>query len=74
MAITRLILAGGSSSFVPAIEGYGMPGTFVLREAEEAMEVRAYAQQHRCRHAVIAGGGLLGPEAAYALHKLWACR
>ena len=66
----RLILASGSSSFVPPIIGYGLPGTFVLREAEEAMQVRAYVQMHQSRRAVIAGGGLLGLEAGYALHKL----
>jgi NAD(P)H-nitrite reductase large subunit len=66
----RLILAMGSAGRVPAIEGFGIPGTFVLREAADAMAMRAYAQQHACQHAVVAGGGLLGLEAAYALHKL----
>ncbi|HZY42843.1 MAG TPA: FAD-dependent oxidoreductase [Anaerolineae bacterium] len=66
----RLILATGSSSFVPPIPGYGQSGSFVLREAEEAMEIRAYVQKHQSRTAVIAGGGLLGLETAYALHKM----
>ncbi len=66
----RLILATGSDSFVPPIEGYGMPGTFVLRRAADAFGIRTYAQEHRAEHAVIAGGGLLGLEAAYALHKI----
>jgi NAD(P)H-nitrite reductase large subunit len=66
----RLILAMGSSGFVPPVEGYGLPGTFLLREADDAMHVRAFSQQHNCRQAVIAGGGLLGIEAGYALHKL----
>jgi NADPH-dependent 2,4-dienoyl-CoA reductase/sulfur reductase-like enzyme/ferredoxin len=66
----RLILAMGSASFVPRIEGYGVPGSFVLREAEDAMMIRSYAQTQQCRRAVIAGGGLLGLEAAYALKKL----
>ena len=66
----RLILATGSSGAVPAIPGYGLPGSFVLREAADAMKIRAYAQAHNARRAVIAGGGLLGLEAAYALHKL----
>jgi NADPH-dependent 2,4-dienoyl-CoA reductase/sulfur reductase-like enzyme/ferredoxin len=66
----RLVLANGSSSYVPPIPGFGMPGTFVLREAEEAMEIRAYVQQHHSKSAVVAGGGLLGLEAAYALHQL----
>lgn len=66
----RLILACGSSSFVPKLPGFGLPGTFVLREADEAMEIRAYVQAQNCQHAVVAGGGLLGLEAAYALLKL----
>lgn len=66
----RLIMAMGSSSSVPPLAGFGMPGTFVLREAEEAMEIRSYTQTHATRHAVIAGGGLLGLEAGYAIHKL----
>lgn len=66
----RLILTAGSSSFVPPIEGFGVNGSFVLREAEDAMRIRAYVQERRCRRAVVAGGGLLGLEAAYALKKL----
>jgi nitrite reductase (NADH) large subunit len=66
----RLILATGSDSFVPPIEGYGAPGTFVLRRAADAFAIRTYAQEHGAEHAVIAGGGLLGLEAAYALHKI----
>jgi nitrite reductase (NADH) large subunit len=66
----RLILTAGSKGFVPPIEGFGAPGSFVLREAEDAMRIRAFVQERRCRRAVIAGGGLLGLEAAYALKKL----
>jgi nitrite reductase (NADH) large subunit len=66
----RLILATGSRSFVPPIAGFGAPGTFVLRTAADALDLRAYAQRHGAQHAVVAGGGLLGLEAAYALHKL----
>src|SRR5207248_222821 len=42
----------------------------VLREAMDAMQIRAFAQEHDCRTAAVAGGGLLGLEAAYALSKL----
>lgn len=66
----RLILATGSSGAVPAIDGFGLSGSFVLREAADAMKIRAYAQTHNSKRAVIAGGGLLGLESAYALHKL----
>jgi nitrite reductase (NADH) large subunit len=66
----RLILAMGSSASRPAIEGLNRPGSFVLREASDAMQLRAYVQKHGCRDAVVAGGGLLGLEAAYSLHLL----
>ena len=66
----RLILAMGSSASRPSIDGLDRPGSFVLREAGDAMRLRAYVQQHGCRNAVVAGGGLLGLEAAYSLHLL----
>ena len=66
----RLILGTGSNGFVPPIDGFGGPGTFVLREAGDAMEIRAYAQDHRSKTAVVAGGGLLGLEAAHSLNEL----
>jgi NADPH-dependent 2,4-dienoyl-CoA reductase/sulfur reductase-like enzyme/ferredoxin len=66
----RLILALGSSAAVPRIDGFGGRGTFVVRSAEDALSIRAFAQREWCREALIAGGGLLGLEAGYALHKL----
>ena len=66
----RLILAMGSSSFVPSIDGWGAVGTGVLRTADDALRLRAFVQRHSARRAIVAGGGLLGLEAAYALHKL----
>jgi nitrite reductase (NADH) large subunit len=66
----RLILAMGSSSTVPPVTGFGLPGSFVLRSADDAIRVRAYAQQHDCREAVVTGGGLLGLEAAHSLLEL----
>jgi len=66
----RLILTTGSQSYLPKIEGYPMTGGFVLREAEDAMAIRAFVQAQVCRSAVVAGGGLLGLEAAYGLQRL----
>ncbi len=66
----RLILTAGSRSFVPPIEGFQRPGCFTLREADDAMAIRDYVQQHDARQAVVAGGGLLGLEAAYGLMRL----
>ena len=70
MQYDRLVLAMGSRGRVPDINGMGKQGTFVLREADDAIHIRAYAQEFACQKAVVAGGGLLGLEAAYAIHKL----
>jgi NAD(P)H-nitrite reductase large subunit len=65
----RLVLAMGAAAVVPPIDGFGLPGTFVLREAADALGIRAFVQQHGARRAVVAGGGPLGLEAAHALHR-----
>jgi nitrite reductase (NADH) large subunit len=64
----RLILATGAAASVPPIEGLDRPAVFVMRSANDAFGIRAYAQRHRCRRAIVVGGGLLGLEAAHALH------
>ena len=70
LSYDRLVLATGSAASVPRIDGFGAAGTHVLRTAEDALGIRAFAQRTGARLAVVAGGGLLGLEAAYALHKL----
>ena len=66
----RLIIATGSRSTVPDIPGIDRRGCFVLREAEDAIDIRRTAQQTPVRRAVVAGGGLLGLEAAHALREV----
>ena len=66
----RLVLATGSRATTPLLQGFGGAGTFVLRTAEDGSRIRAYVQQHGVRSAVVAGGGLLGLEAAHALGQL----
>jgi len=43
LSYDRLVLATGSSSIVPAIGNFGLPGSFQLREADDAMEMRSFA-------------------------------
>src|SRR5262249_3617987 len=64
----RLILTTGAAASVPPIEGRNHPAVFVLRSADDAVGIRAHAQRHRCSRAIVVGGGLLGLEAAHALH------
>lgn len=67
IAYDRLILATGSKSFVPPIQGSDLPGIETIWTMEEALgfELRTCTASR----AVIVGGGLLGLEAAHALAK-----
>jgi NAD(P)H-dependent nitrite reductase large subunit/NAD(P)H-dependent nitrite reductase small subunit len=60
----KVVLATGSSAFVPPIAGAGRPGVFVYRTLDDLDAIAAYAKQSKT--AVVIGGGLLGLEAAKA--------
>ena len=64
----RLILATGSTPFVPPIAGAGRRGVFVYRTVDDLQAVRAYSSGRQ--RAVVVGGGLLGLEAAKAVVDL----
>jgi len=59
------VIATGAMSFMPPISGGGRAGVFTLRGAADAQAIRARAAQVSV--AAVAGGGLLGLEAAYGL-------
>src|SRR5690606_20260389 len=63
-----LVLATGSSAFVPRIEGVERHGVFVYRTIEDLNQILAYGK--KCRTGAVMGGGLLGLEAAKALLDL----
>ncbi|WP_327253937.1 NAD(P)/FAD-dependent oxidoreductase [Streptomyces sp. NBC_01244] len=63
-----LVLATGSRPFVPPVPGHDLPGCHVYRTIEDVDAIRAAARPGR--PAVVIGGGLLGLEAASALHAL----
>jgi nitrite reductase (NADH) large subunit len=63
-----LVLATGSSPFVPDISGVDKEGVFVYRTIEDLDRIKAYAP--RATHGAVMGGGLLGLEAAKALLDL----
>jgi nitrite reductase (NADH) large subunit len=67
-AYDHLVLALGSTPFVPPIPGITGEGSFVYRTIEDLQETQAYAAG--CRTGVVMGGGLLGLEAANALRLL----
>ena len=60
-----LLLANGSHSFVPPIQGADQKGVFTLRTIQDYRDTLALAQE--VRKVVLIGGGLLGLEAGNGL-------
>jgi nitrite reductase (NADH) large subunit len=63
-----LILATGSSAFVPSIPGVEKEGVFIYRTIEDLELMTAYAK--KAKTGAVIGGGLLGLEAAKAMIDL----
>jgi len=69
----RLLLAMGSSPFVPRLEGMEKNDVFTLRSIEDALAIKSRAEEclsAGSREAVVMGGGLLGLESANSLTSL----
>jgi nitrite reductase (NADH) large subunit len=72
-AYDYLVLATGSSAFVPPIKGVEKEGVFVYRTIEDLDAIMGYAKKIRANgatEAAVLGGGLLGLEAAKAVRDL----
>ncbi len=63
-----LVLATGSTAFVPPVPGATGPKRFVYRTLDDLEQIKAAAQG--ARSGAVVGGGLLGLEAADALRSL----
>jgi len=61
----KIVLATGSSAFMPPINGIDEEGVFPYRTVEDLEDMIAYGA--KCQSAAVIGGGLLGLEAAKAL-------
>ena len=64
----KLVLATGSSPFVPPVPGIEKEGVFVYRTIKDLDDMMAYAKKSKT--AAVIGGGLLGLEAAKATQDL----
>ncbi|WP_129336218.1 nitrite reductase large subunit NirB [Cellulomonas endophytica] len=80
-AYDALVLATGSSAFVPPVPGKDLPGVFVYRTLDDVEGLRAHVAALTAERAAtgggpvtgaVVGGGLLGLEAAGALAALGA--
>lgn len=65
----KLVLATGANAVLPGIRGRDLPGCFVVREADDAIRLRAFVQSRHSRSALVLGGGILGVEVAEALRR-----
>jgi len=68
LTYSKLVLATGSSAFVPPIDGVEKDGIFVYRTIEDLDQIISYAK--KAKTGAVIGGGLLGLEAAKALLDL----
>ena len=60
----KLIIATGAAPFVPNVPGTDLPGVFTVRTPDDAIGLRAYVDENKCRNAVVVGGGFIGLEIA----------
>lgn len=68
LAYDKLLMASGSSSFIPPIKGVDKMGVFTIRNLQDARAIIAWAKG--VRDVLIIGGGLLGLEAGNAFRKV----
>lgn len=63
-----LVMATGTSAFVPDMPGLTLPGVFSLRNLEDAIAIKTWLKEKSANRVVIIGGGFIGLEMSEALH------
>ncbi len=63
-----LMLATGTRALKPAIPGIDSPGVFSLKNLEDAIRIKTYLRQNKCRKVLIIGAGFIAMEMSEALH------
>ncbi|MCI4661978.1 MAG: FAD-dependent oxidoreductase [Neomegalonema sp.] len=64
---SKLVIATGSSAFIPNIPGRFLPGVYAFRDAADTSAL--IARSFSSRKVVVIGGGLLGLEAARGMQR-----
>lgn len=67
---TKLLLATGSTPFIPPIEGKNSERVFTLWTISDVDRIKAFIDQGNPKKAVIVGGGFIGLEMAENLREL----
>ncbi len=60
----KLVIATGAVPFIPNVAGAELPGVFPMRQPDDAIALRTYVEENKCRSAVVVGGGFIGLELA----------
>ena len=66
----KLLLSPGAKPVRPPFKGLESEKLFTLRTVEDTFRIKEYAEKHKPRLAVIAGGGFIGLETAENLREL----
>ncbi|MDM8127913.1 FAD-dependent oxidoreductase, partial [Paraclostridium benzoelyticum] len=61
----KLIIANGSSNFIPPINGNNLDGVYTLRNKNDLDKIKMNLE--KAKNILVIGGGLLGLEAAYEM-------
>jgi NADPH-dependent 2,4-dienoyl-CoA reductase/sulfur reductase-like enzyme len=70
MPYDTLVMGTGSKAFMPDIQGLDLAGVFTLKNLTDAIGIKSYIREHRCRKAIIVGAGFIAMEMSEALRKL----
>lgn len=58
------VVSTGASPIVPPLPGISLPGVFMMRTPDDAIETRDYVEREGVKRAVVVGGGFIGLEVA----------
>lgn len=62
-----LVMAAGTSAFVPDMPGLDLPGVVSLRSLEDAIAIKAWLKEKNAKRVVTIGGGFISLEMSEAL-------
>lgn len=64
-----LVMATGVMAIIPALPGNEKPGIFTLKNLEDAIRIKTYLREKKCRKAIIIGAGFIAMEMSESLQK-----
>lgn len=62
-----LVMATGSEAFMPDIPGIDREGVFKLKSLTDAIQIKSFISEKKCRKAVVVGAGFIAMEMSEAL-------